>query len=154
DGAGRFEVGIAVKHLQENARRDGDDARGGSIAAIEADVIADLVAERAAAFGGHAAGGGTGGEAARLQEQDAALAGDLGIEQRGRHARGLAGAGGGAQHGARTLAEGGDQFRQDRINGQGLHSSAPLAPGSGNTVRLNTCYELSVTFSWSLAIWV
>src|SRR4029077_15218124 len=41
DDIGAFERGVVVKHAQENARRDNDEARREPDLAVEADMIAD-----------------------------------------------------------------------------------------------------------------
>ena len=67
---------------------------------LEADVPADLPADRPAAFVGDASRHGARGDAPRLQQQHAAA-----IDQRRRHARRLAGARRGDQHGGAMAIE-------------------------------------------------
>ncbi len=69
--AGRFEVRVVLQHVQQDAGRDGQDARVRAGLPVEADVIANFIAQPRAALVGHAARGGAGGEAARLQHDDA-----------------------------------------------------------------------------------
>src|SRR5262249_31383070 len=74
DGAGGLEEGVVVQQAEEDAGGDGEDAGVRPGLAVEADVVADLLPDGAAALLGHAAGGSAGSEAARLQQEDAALA--------------------------------------------------------------------------------
>ena len=79
DDADRFEEGIVLQHAEQDAGRYDEDAGLRAALAVKADLIADLVAESSAALHCHAAGGGAGGQAARLQEQDTPLPREAGV---------------------------------------------------------------------------
>jgi hypothetical protein len=87
-------------------------------AALEAHRVADGLAHGFAQQLRDAGGGGPGGEAARLQHQDA-LAGEPGrVEQPERDERGLAGAGRGLQHAGAVPGEGVLDSRDDVGDGE------------------------------------
>jgi hypothetical protein len=118
DDARFFKKWIVEQVPKQHAFGDGDNTRARAGAAVEADVIADFVAESLPAFLGHAASGGASGEATRFDHDDAPGAGDARIEQRGRHARSFAGAGGSLENGGVVPPERGNERWQNRINGQ------------------------------------
>ncbi len=113
EGAGERDVAVEmalVKFIEENrgdaaqlrilnelAQEDsfGDEANAGAIGGdvFEADLVADFVAEPAVALGGDARGEETGGEAARLQDHDLAVAKQSVIEEDLRDLGGFSGAG-------------------------------------------------------------
>ena len=74
-----------LRILDELAEQDsfGDEADAGAVRGdvFEADLVADFVAEPAVALGGDARGEETGGEAARLEDHDLAVAEQAAIEE-------------------------------------------------------------------------
>ena len=78
---------------QENSLGDKTNARLFRRDFFEANLVADFVAEPAAAFEGDAAGEQARGEAARLQDDDLAVAEQAAIEQDLRHLGGFSGTG-------------------------------------------------------------
>jgi hypothetical protein len=66
----------------------------------------------------HLTGGGAGGEAAGFEDDDAAVIAPGGSKQSEGYARGLAGAGLGHEHGAKTHGKGIGQGRQGGVDGQ------------------------------------
>jgi len=80
----------------------------------QADRLADLLAERRR----HASGGGAGGDAARLEQDEAFILGPGLIEKRERRPRGLAGARRRHKHSARMLGERGPQRGQHVVDGE------------------------------------
>jgi hypothetical protein len=75
--------------------------------AIEPDLVANLIADAAAALGGHAPRCRPRRQAPWFQQENAPT-GESSIEQCGWHARRLARASRGAQHGVRPTAQGSD----------------------------------------------
>ena len=67
---------------------------------------------------GHAGRGGAGGQAARLEHQDAAVAAPGRLEQGERHQRGLAGAGRRDEHGVRAGSSAASSARQGLGHGK------------------------------------
>src|SRR5439155_26622921 len=97
DDAGGFQVRVVVQVAEQDAGGDGQGTAAGAGEAVEADVVAEPLAGRGAVPGGHASGGGAGGEPPRLQHQDLFVASDPGGDQGGRDACGLACSGRGAE---------------------------------------------------------
>ncbi len=85
----------------------------------EAGAVADRLAGALAERGRHPLGGGAGGDAARLQHEKLAAGDPRLVQQSERHARGLARAGRGYQHGGSALAQRRGQRRQRVVDGQG-----------------------------------
>ena len=79
---------------QENAF--GDEANPGALRGdvLETDLVADFIAETTVALGGDARGEETGGEAARLQDDDLAVAEQAVVEKNLRDLGGFSGTGG------------------------------------------------------------
>ena len=105
-------------HLpQENALGDEEDAglRGGNI--VQPDAIADLRAERDAAFLGHALGQHAGGQPAGLQDDAAALAQRTAVEEDLRHLGGFSRAGRGLKDETAGLL-GGHDLLVEIVNGK------------------------------------
>ena len=75
DHGDAVKAGVVLEPAQENALGDKTDAGAEAGAVVEADLVADLGAERAVALPGHAGGDGAGGDAAGLEDDDAVAAG-------------------------------------------------------------------------------
>ena len=118
DRADRFQKRLVVQPPQQDARRDGQDARPRPALAIEADVIADLVAQPPAALAGHPARRRPGRQPPRLQQHDLLVSRQAGVQQGRRHARGLSRAGRSTQHGVGTAPQSIKQFRQHGVDRQ------------------------------------
>ena len=99
-----------LDHLtQEYAFGDEADARPGGADAIEANLVADFIAEPDAALVCDARREQAGGEPARLQDDNLAVAREAVIEDDLRNLRRFAGAGRRLQHEPRVRAQGGDE---------------------------------------------
>ncbi len=72
DDACRAQIRIVEEKAKQDARRDDEQPRLRAVLAVEADRVADGIPEGFTALVGDAPRGGAGGEAARLQDQDAA----------------------------------------------------------------------------------
>jgi hypothetical protein len=100
------EVRIAQHAPREHAFGEEAQARARSRHLLEAHLVAHRLAHALAALVRHVAGGQARGQAARLQHQHLA---PIELQQRGRHARGLAGTGRCFQHqvvgGSQVLAD-------------------------------------------------
>jgi len=112
-------LGVGLDHPGQDALGHDLDAGGLAAARLAAHAIADGLARYLAQGLGQPFGGSAGGQAAGFQHHDAAL-GQASVQQRQGHARGLARAGRGLQHGAARAAQGGDQIGQDGVDGKGL----------------------------------
>ena len=99
DGAEVGEQRIALQPRGQDAFGHDEQPRVGGEAALEADLPADLAAERPAAFVGDARGDRARGDAARLQQDDRTVG-----RERRRNTRRLAGAGRGGDDRARATA--------------------------------------------------
>ena len=122
-GTDALQSGIILDHAGEDALGDHFYPGVGSCLAVQPDAVADRGADRFTERLGHAPGGGTGRQAARLENNDLATPQPRLTEQGERHARRLAGAGRGLEHGIGTIGEGGEQGRQNRLDGKG-HGAA------------------------------
>ncbi len=113
------QAGVVLKPAQQNALGDKTDAGAEAGAVVEADLVADLRAQRAAPLPGHAGGDGAGGDAAGLEDNDAAGAGRARggtggiVEEHLGDLGGFAGAGGSDEDEAIVLF--------DRINDAGMN---------------------------------
>ena len=117
------QLGIAEQPTGQHAFGDQLDPRARTDPSIEADLIADLVAQRTATLARDPHRRESRREPARLEHDDAA--GDrAGIEECARHARGLAGAGWRDQHARPAVAHGGDQLWQDVVDRQREHAAS------------------------------
>ena len=108
DGRDAVEKRLVVEHAQQHAGRDDQDARPRAGLAVEPDLVAEGLAERRAVLGGHPAGGGPGGDPPRFEHQREPVAGEAALDEGGRDAGGLAGAGRGAEHGGPGGPQGGE----------------------------------------------
>ena len=122
-GSHPFQEGIGLEALDEDPLGDHQDPGGRSGLAIEAHLVADLLAESRAGLLGHAAGSGPGGDAAGLQHHDLPSPSDPRSEQGEGHPRRLAGAGGSDEDGGRSRAQGGEERGQDFVDGQGVQGA-------------------------------
>ena len=120
DRADAFERGIVLDHAGEDALGDHLDPRRCRDLVVEADAVADRLADLLAALPRHEVGGGARGDAARFQHQDLAAGEPRRIEQRRRHLRGLAGTGRRFQHEAWMRGEAGADPRQQLVDGEVL----------------------------------
>jgi hypothetical protein len=73
DGAGAVESRVGEEAAGEDAFGEEAEAGAGPGDVLEADLVADGVAEPLAALGGDEAGGEPGGEAAGLEDEDLAI---------------------------------------------------------------------------------
>ena len=108
--ADAFQRRIVLQAAGEDAFGDHLDARVRPHLAVQANAVAHRLADPFAQLAGQALGGGAGGQSAWFEHEDG-LSGQPGrIEQRQRHAGGLAGAGRRLQHhfvaGAQGIAQG------------------------------------------------
>ena len=104
---------IVLQVCGEDAFGDHEEARVSSEVALEPDVPAHLAADRPAPFIRDPSRHRASGHATRLQQQHTAVAGE-----RRRHARRLAGAGRGDEHGGPVAFQGDADFVDERINRQ------------------------------------
>ena len=118
DEARPGEVRLALQAPQEQAVRHHLDARVARDPGFAPDAVADRRADLLAEAGRHPARRRARGDAARLEDDDA-LAGEARrVEQREGHARGLARAGLGDEHGAAGMAERGADLVEHGVDGQ------------------------------------
>ena len=86
--------------------------------AVEADVIAERAAQIRAVLVRHPAGGGAGGHPPRFEHHDPTGPLREGAQDGRRHAGGLTGPGGGAEHHRPGLSQSGDEGGQGGVDGQ------------------------------------
>ena len=109
---------IGEQPSREDALRHEADARSRARGVLEADGVADRLADALTELVGDAPGREARREATWLEHHD--LAGECPrIEHRARHAGGLAGAGRGLEHERRRRRERAEDVRKDRIDGEG-----------------------------------
>jgi len=129
----RTELGgerIALQPRRQHAFGDDEEPRLAREAALEADLPADLAAERPAALGGNPRGDRARRDATRLQQNHGTVA-----DERRRHARRLAGAWRGGHHrGARAANGRGDRF-DVRIDWKRVNCSRPRAAAAARRAR-------------------
>jgi hypothetical protein len=123
DCARRLQVRIVVQKAQQDAWRDDEEPCVATGAAVEADVVADLVAQTHSALGSYAPRGSPGRQSARLQKEDA-VAAKARIQQGWCDACCLPRAGGRLQYDIGTLLQDCQEVGQDKVNGEGLHDDA------------------------------
>ena len=133
---------IVEDHAGEHAFGDDLDPGARRDEALEPHPQADRPADLVAEGRGHPGGGGAGGEAARLEhDQAAALRPGL-VEQRERNARRLAGAGRGDEHRARVRCErrpeGGQRLVDRQRRGEVGHRRFLSGRGDANARRRDT----------------
>src|ERR1019366_10774332 len=92
-------AGIGLQAANEEALGDDLDPRRGGDDSVEPGAVADGLAGDLAQEVSHARGSGAGGETARFQHEDLAVAVPWGVQQRQRNKGSLAGAGRCDQHG-------------------------------------------------------
>jgi hypothetical protein len=124
--ARKLRIGLDAR--QEDAFGHDQNARAGRSLAVQAGQVADRLAGALAGQFGHALGRGTGGQAARGEQQHFASAPGLGQQGRGDR-RCLAGPGRRHQHRARPLPQGAEQFGQDGMDRQIGHA-CPFPPST------------------------
>ena len=81
DDGNVWEGAVVLEAAEENPFGDIADASAEAGEVVEADLVADLGAEAAAAFPGHAGGNGAGGDAAGLKNQNLFVAGQAGVQE-------------------------------------------------------------------------
>ncbi len=128
--ADALEHRVVLDHAGEDALGDDLDTRCRGDATLEADAVADRVADLLATLRGHETGGRARGHAPRFQHEDPAPGQPGRIEQRRRHLRGLARARWRFQHQPRMRGERFADARQQRIDGEGARIR-----GSGFGIR-------------------
>ncbi len=116
DGRERRQQRVALHSRGENAFGDDEQTRVGAEAPLEADLPADLAAERPPALGGNPRGNRARRHAPGLKQDD----GTVGQERR-RHACGLAGAWRGGHDGGTRSPDGVEDRIEERIDRQGDH---------------------------------
>ena len=114
--AGTLEERIVLQHAHEQALGDDQDLRAIGVLALEAHVVTDFAADLDGALLGDATRSRARGQATRLEHHDLLPFGKLRVEERRRHARGLARAGRSAQHGAVVGAQGRDEVGKDGVD--------------------------------------
>ena len=121
-GPDALQGGIVLQHAREDAFRD--DCNPGLVAhlRVHPHPVAHGLTGLLAHLLRHEAGGGAGRQAPRLQHEDFVVAQPVLAQQPRGDARGLAGTGGGLQHGLRGIAEGGLQVWQDGVDRKVRHS--------------------------------
>jgi hypothetical protein len=107
---------IVLKLADEHAIGHHEDASLGARLPIEPHVIADFATHSLPALQRDAPSGGADSKAARLENDDPAVAGKCAIEDRRRHARRLARAGRRPQHNRRAAPQGRHEIGQDFVN--------------------------------------
>ena len=123
---------LGQQAAQQDPLGDEANARVRPRPVLEAHRVADGLAGGLAQLGGDALGGQARRQAARLDDDDlAAPAVQPGVEQRARHARGLAGARRRLDHHRARRAERGDDLGQLAVDRQGIHRTA-CADGQGS----------------------
>ena len=123
DGGDAGEFGVVQHRAGEHALGDDLDPGAGRNGGVEARLEADGAAERVSQRFRHAFGGGTGGEAAGLEKQDAAAPRPGFVEEGQGHAGRLAGARRRHQHSGRPLPKRRQQLRQGVVDGQADHAA-------------------------------
>ncbi len=93
DDGDAFEKWVALEASGEDSFGDDGEARVFGGAVVEADLVADFLAKRSVSFAGDAFGGGAGGDAARFEHEDLAVASESGVEEGGWNAGAFSGAG-------------------------------------------------------------
>ena len=138
DGGDALERGIGDEAADQQAVGHHLDPGGGADRAVDAGAVADGLADGLVQQGGHAGGGGPGGEATGFEHEDAAVLAPGCIEQRERDGGGLAGAGRGDEDGVAAV-HGCEQAGQGLLDGEigagksGEHGP-PIACGVGRTI--------------------
>jgi hypothetical protein len=117
-GARFLQERIGLEHLHENPLGDDQNLRLRPRSALEADLVANLATERPAVLLGHTAGGGPGGDAPRLQQDDPPSAAKPRRQQGGRHAGRLPRTRGGDEHGRNPIPQSGGQLGQNVVDGK------------------------------------
>lgn len=123
DAADGFEEGVREELAGEDAFGEDAEAGGGGEAFVEADVVADLLAEGPGLFLGDAEGAGAGGDAAGLEDDEVGMIGgeDVSAEDGGGDAGGFAGAGLGDEDEGGLSAEMREEVGEERVDGQWKH---------------------------------
>src|SRR5262249_31485156 len=126
----RFEVGVILKHAQDDTGGDNEETCSRTGLPVETDVIADEVAETGAAFLAHASRRGSSRDTTRLQHDDSL---PYNVEECWRDARRLAGPRRSANDDRRLRAQRREQIRKDSVNGKRKHrvqvtSATPRVP--------------------------
>jgi hypothetical protein len=116
DDPGGLEERIVLEQAEQDTRGDRDDPGVPGDLPFKAHLPAEEFSRLGAALGGHAAGGGPGGEAAGLQQDDAAVAGEAGVEEGWWDAGGLAGPGRGLDDDGLRSPQRRDNLREDGID--------------------------------------
>ena len=119
-GRDAVEPGILEHPAREHALGDDLDAGRPRYLGAEAHPIADGLADLFSKRHRHAAGGGAGGEPARLEHDDLAAARPRLLREHQRHPRGLAGARRRHQDRDIARAQSRGELGQHRVDGQGL----------------------------------
>ena len=133
-----FQLRIVEDHPRENAFGDDFDAGAGGDFGLHphphADRAADLLAERLR----HAGGGRARGEAARFEHDDPAPCGPRLVHQRQRHARRLARARRGDEHGGVCVAQGRFQRLKDSVDGEGRRHHSPTCQPDARSASISS----------------
>ncbi len=121
DCADAFEEWIIDELAGEDAFGHDAQAGIGGHAALEANLVADLLAERPAVFVGDALGGGAGGDAAGLEHDEIGMIGGekIGLEDGGRDAGGFASARLGDEDEGAGLSDALGDLREVDVDGEG-----------------------------------
>ena len=119
--ADAVERGIVLQHPQEQAVGHDLDARARPHLGVQPHAVTDRLADRLAQGGRHAPRRGAGRQPPRLLHHDLAAGQPRRIEQRQRHARRLAGARRGDQHGGVAAGQRLLEPRQGLVDGKDVH---------------------------------
>ena len=122
--ADALEKGIGGEESTEDAFGDEPEAGVWATAFVEPHAVADLVANHAATLAGDERRGRPCRDPPRLEDEDVAVPGKARVEERGRHPRGLAGAGRGAEDEAARAAEARHGVGKDGVDGERTHVPA------------------------------
>ncbi len=124
DAADAVERRIVLQHAQEEAVGHDFDTRLRPDLGVQSHAVADRLADLFAQSGRHAPRRGAGRQPPRLLHDDLAAGEPRRVEQRQRHARRLAGARRGDQHGGVAAPQRLLQARQGFVDGKGIHRGA------------------------------
>ena len=124
DGRDAGELRVAEETPHEQALGHEPEACARAARLVETDAVADRVADALAPLGRHARGRQAGGQASRLEDPDFARAAEACLEQRGRDAGRLSGAGRGLDHDGTVGLDGRDNFGNGRVDGKRRQAKA------------------------------
>ncbi len=146
DEADAVERGVGVKPPRQHALGDDLDARAGAHARVQPHPVPDRLADALAQRGGHAAGGGAGGEPTGFQHDDPPPCEPGLVEQRRRNARRFARTGRSLEHGAGAVAQRPAQRRERVVDGERRQGGRRYRGRGGWTRRRDIVPDGQVSF--------